>query len=149
MHVVSYRLSAEADRYARVAQGWSIAWPRRGSRVRIPSRALKKKWVVPMWHYPFSFSSPIPDSKVRRLRSASVGAKPRSTGPCAPRLAPISHTFLGHSGSKSALCSGMCFFHFRLTYVLMIQNLCVLSRIISGYPAKTIVDFTKVTVSKT
>ena len=27
--------------YARVAQWWSIALPRRGSRVRIPSRALK------------------------------------------------------------------------------------------------------------
>ncbi len=29
--------------YARVAQWWSIALPRRGSRVRIPSRALKKR----------------------------------------------------------------------------------------------------------
>ena len=28
--------------YARVAQWWSIALPRRGSRVRIPSRALKE-----------------------------------------------------------------------------------------------------------
>ena len=28
--------------YARVAQWWSIALPRRGSRVRIPSRALDK-----------------------------------------------------------------------------------------------------------
>ena len=30
--------------YARVAQWWSIALPRRGSRVRIPSRALFNEW---------------------------------------------------------------------------------------------------------
>ena len=29
-----------SSRYARVAQWWSIALPRRGSRVRIPSRAF-------------------------------------------------------------------------------------------------------------
>ncbi len=32
--------------YARVAQWWSIALPRRGSRVRIPSRALKSTVVT-------------------------------------------------------------------------------------------------------
>ena len=31
----------QRTQYARVAQWWSIALPRRGSRVRIPSRALK------------------------------------------------------------------------------------------------------------
>ena len=35
--------------YARVAQWWSIALPRRGSRVRIPSRAFRnsvlKRWI--------------------------------------------------------------------------------------------------------
>ena len=31
-----------SSRYARVAQWWSIALPRRGSRVRIPSRASKE-----------------------------------------------------------------------------------------------------------
>ena len=40
--VVLYILSLTATEYARVAQWWSIALPRRGSRVRIPSRALKK-----------------------------------------------------------------------------------------------------------
>ena len=34
---------SEKERYARVAQWWSIALPRRGSRVRIPSRALREK----------------------------------------------------------------------------------------------------------
>ena len=38
----------EREHYARVAQWWSIALPRRGSRVRIPSRAFfvpKNKYV--------------------------------------------------------------------------------------------------------
>ena len=36
-------LPANKITYARVAQWWSIALPRRGSRVRIPSRALLSK----------------------------------------------------------------------------------------------------------
>ena len=36
-------VSEEQRRDARVAQWWSIALPRRGSRVRIPSRAYKKR----------------------------------------------------------------------------------------------------------
>jgi len=42
----------------------------------------------------FFFSSPIPDSKVRSLRSASVGAKPTSPGRRAPRLALYSFKFI-------------------------------------------------------
>ena len=35
----------DKTQYARVAQWWSIALPRRGSRVRIPSRAFTiKDW---------------------------------------------------------------------------------------------------------
>ena len=39
-------ISIESVFNARVAQWWSIALPRRGSRVRIPSRALTFKWEV-------------------------------------------------------------------------------------------------------
>ena len=37
-------ISIESVFNARVAQWWSIALPRRGSRVRIPSRALIESW---------------------------------------------------------------------------------------------------------
>ena len=52
---------------ARVAQWWSIALPRRGSRVRIPSRALKEieKRVI-RWMALFSMFKP---SRARTVRS--------------------------------------------------------------------------------
>ena len=37
---VVLRVREKREKDARVAQWWSIALPRRGSRVRIPSRAL-------------------------------------------------------------------------------------------------------------
>ena len=43
----------DSKNYARVAQWWSIALPRRGSRVRIPSRAREDLWEI---KDPFSFA---------------------------------------------------------------------------------------------
>ena len=40
--IVVFVFERDKKIYARVAQWWSIALPRRGSRVRIPSRALFK-----------------------------------------------------------------------------------------------------------
>ena len=42
VHEYNNYCSVEKQEHARVAQWWSIALPRRGSRVRIPSRALRK-----------------------------------------------------------------------------------------------------------
>ena len=58
---------------ARVAQWWSIALPRRGSRVRIPSRALKEieKRVI-RWMALFSMFKP--------CRARTVRMSPRCSG---------------------------------------------------------------------
>ena len=55
---------------ARVAQWWSIALPRRGSRVRIPSRALKEieKRVI-RWMALFSMFKPCRARTVRSIGS--------------------------------------------------------------------------------
>ena len=42
--VLKVRKKQDKGRNARVAQWWSIALPRRGSRVRIPSRAFFIGW---------------------------------------------------------------------------------------------------------
>ena len=74
--------------FARVAQWWSIALPRRGSRVRIPSRALKEieKRVI-RWMALFSMFEPCQARTVRmsplrcgRRRRTSPGrsATPRA-----------------------------------------------------------------------
>ena len=59
--------------FARVAQWWSIALPRRGSRVRIPSRALKEieKRVI-RWMALFSMFEP--------CRARTVRMSPRCSG---------------------------------------------------------------------
>ena len=59
--------------FARVAQWWSIALPRRGSRVRIPSRALKEieKRVI-RWMALFSMFKP--------CRARMVRMSPRCSG---------------------------------------------------------------------
>ena len=59
--------------FARVAQWWSIALPRRGSRVRIPSRALKEieKRVI-RWMALFSMFKP--------CRARTVRMSPRCCG---------------------------------------------------------------------
>ena len=63
---------------ARVAQWWSIALPRRGSRVRIPSRALKEieKESSDGWLF-FLCSSPAGLERFECLRSAPVVAVER------------------------------------------------------------------------
>ena len=63
---------------ARVAQWWSIALPRRGSRVRIPSRALKEieKESSDGWLF-FLCSSPAGLERFECLRSAPVVAGER------------------------------------------------------------------------
>ena len=67
---------------ARVAQRWSTSLPRRGSRVRFPSRALKKE--TDWWNTNRSlFFEPCRGSKVRCLHSAPVVARPTSPGRCA------------------------------------------------------------------
>ena len=73
---------------ARVAQRWSTSLPRRGSRVRSPSRAL----ITTKRQHPrdvtfFVVSSPVQGSKFDCLRFALVRAKPRSPGPRAPSRA--------------------------------------------------------------
>ena len=85
--------------YARVAQWWSTSLPRRGSRVRSPSRALlDNKKDFPLWEVLFCysrsamhFSNPYCFAVQVRFLSAlkrpSVVPKPRSTGPCGTRLA--------------------------------------------------------------
>ena len=50
-------------RNARVAQWWSIALPRRGSRVRIPSRALVKALYLQCFYY---FCDKIHDKNFKR-----------------------------------------------------------------------------------
>ena len=64
--------------YARVAQWWSIALPRRGSRVRIPSRALKEieKESSDGWLF-FLCSSPAGLERFECLRSTPVVAVER------------------------------------------------------------------------
>ncbi len=61
---------------ARVAQWWSIALPRRGSRVRIPSRALKEieKRVI-RWMALFSMFEPC---RVRTVRMSTLRSGRRS-----------------------------------------------------------------------
>ena len=63
---------------ARVAQWWSIALPRRGSRVRIPSRALKEieKESSDGWLF-FLCSSPAGFERFECLRAAAVVAVER------------------------------------------------------------------------
>ena len=68
---------------------WSTTLPRSGSRVRVPSRAL----LNIERGYPLGYPLSILNESYRTrtgsyLRFASVGAKPTSTGRCAPRLAP-------------------------------------------------------------
>ena len=62
--------------YARVAQWWSIALPRRGSRVRIPSRALKEieKRVI-RWMALFSMFKPC---RARTVRMSAFHSGRRS-----------------------------------------------------------------------
>ena len=67
---------------------WSTTLPRSGSRVRVPSRAL----LNIERGYPLGYPLSILNESCRTrtgsyLRFASVGAKPTSTGRCAPRLA--------------------------------------------------------------
>ena len=60
---------------------WSTTLPRLGSRVRVPSRALKnKKKGYPETDILFLIVRALPDSNIRGLRSASVVAKRTSTG---------------------------------------------------------------------
>ena len=74
--------SKHTIQYARVAQWWSTSLPRRGSRVRSPSRALKKiKQDIPMDILFYFFESNPGLEGSNLLRFASVIAKPRSTGP--------------------------------------------------------------------
>ena len=65
--------------FARVAQWWSIALPRRGSRVRIPSRALKEieKRVI-RWMALFSMFKPC---RARTVRMSTLHSGRRRTSP--------------------------------------------------------------------
>ena len=65
---------------------WSTTLPRSGSRVRVPSRALLIYKRYPK-RIPFVYKRVLPDSNVRGLRSAPVGAEPTSTGCRAPSRA--------------------------------------------------------------
>ena len=89
--------SKHTIQYARVAQWWSTSLPRRGSRVRSPSRALDNKKGYPSG-YPFllsrsarHFSKPncfaVWVRFLGALKRPSVVPEPRSTGPCGTRLA--------------------------------------------------------------
>ena len=108
---------------ARVAQWWSIALPRRGSRVRIPSRALKEieKRAI-RWMALFSMFEPC---RVRTVRMSPrcCGRRSRtSPGRSATSRAlndtekrhPVDVFFCMFEPSRartvrmSALCSGRC-----------------------------------------
>ena len=65
---------------------WSTTLPRSGSRVRVPSRALLIYKRYPK-RITFVYKRVLPDSNVRGLRSAPVGAEPTSTGCRAPSRA--------------------------------------------------------------
>ena len=68
---------------------WSTTLPRSGSRVRVPSRALLNIERGYPNGYPLSILNESCRTRTGSyLRFASVGAKPTSTGRCAPRLAP-------------------------------------------------------------
>ena len=67
---------------ARVAQWWSIALPRRGSRVRIPSRALKEieKRVI-RWMALFSMFKPC-RARTVRMSTLRSGRRRRTSPGC-------------------------------------------------------------------
>ena len=108
---------------ARVAQWWSIALPRRGSRVRIPSRALKEieKRVI-RWMALFSMFKPC-RARTVRMSPLRCGRRSRtSPGRSATSRAlndtekrhPVDVFFCMFEPSRartvrmSALCSGRC-----------------------------------------
>ena len=76
--------------YARVAQRWSTSLPRRGSRVRSPSRAWKKNDTKSV---SFFFSSPA------RARKFDVYAPLRSAQAEVPRTSCAVSRFFIYSGS--------------------------------------------------
>ena len=101
----------DAGKYARVAQWWSTSLPRRGSRVRSPSRALDNKKGYPSG-YPFllsrsarHFSKPncfaVWVRFLGALKRPSVVPEPRYTGPCGTRLAFLKCKLLYSKGSIS------------------------------------------------
>ena len=77
-----FKLNKMFTKHARVAQRWSTSLPRRGSRVRSPSRALNKK------RYPNGYLFLFRAQKRARSSIFSVPLRsahnPRSTGPHAP-----------------------------------------------------------------
>ena len=108
---------------ARVAQWWSIALPRRGSRVRIPSRALKEieKRVI-RWMALFSMFKPCRARTVRMSPLRSGRRSRTSPGRSATSRAlndtekrhPVDVFFCMFEPSRartvrmSAICSGRC-----------------------------------------
>ena len=90
--------------FARVAQWWSVALPRRRSRVRSPSRAFFISMRSSVFRTPlYVLSGDRTRSRVR-LRSAPVGAEQASTG----RLAPPSRAFL-RAATRSVIFKGLGF----------------------------------------
>ena len=96
-----------------MAQWWSTSLPRRGSRVRSPSRALANKKGYPSG-YPFllarsamHFSNACCFAAWVRflgaLKLSSVVPMPRSTGPCGTRLA-LFYITKGLPNAKSFFC---------------------------------------------
>ena len=67
--------SKHTIQYARVAQWWSTSLPRRGSRVRSPSRALMKKRTIPNRYRSFFRALPGFESSMSPLRSALLSNK--------------------------------------------------------------------------
>lgn len=61
--------SKHTIQYARVAQWWSTSLPRRGSRVRSPSRALMKKRTIPNRYRSFFRALAGLESSMSTLRS--------------------------------------------------------------------------------
>ena len=115
--------STRTSKYARVAQWWSIALPRRGSRVRIPSRAFKEieKRVI-RWMALFSMFKPC-RARTVRMSPLRCGRRSRtSPGRSATSRAlndtekrhPVDVFFCMFEPSRartvrmSALCSGRC-----------------------------------------
>ena len=100
-----------------MAQRWSTSLPRRGSRVRFPSRALKKE--TDWWNTNRSlFFEPCRGSKFDCLRSAPVVARPTSPGRCATSRAQYYISgFVSRLPARSALSFKVLFYNISMAYL--------------------------------
>ena len=101
----------DAGKYARVAQWWSTSLPRRGSRVRSPSRALDNKKRISVWISFFIIEKC--DALLERMLLCSKGSISRSAKAPLGRARAKVHRTLWHpsriSQMQAALQQGFDF----------------------------------------